>query len=60
MVPDRAVEITGELASRWDAEQVVYFHGQLPVLTNAKNDVACFRMFTRLGRPPAAKSAHPS
>ena len=46
MFPAGAVEVTGDLACRCEGEQVVYFHGQLPVFTHAKNDVASFRMFT--------------
>ena len=46
MFPSGAEEFTGELACRCEGEQVVYFHGQLPVFTHAKNDVASFRMFT--------------
>ncbi len=40
------MELNADLACRCEADQVVYFHGQLPVFTHAKNDVASFRMFT--------------
>lgn len=46
MFPAGSVEITGELACRCEDGQVVYFHGQLPVFTHGKDDVASFRMFT--------------
>jgi hypothetical protein len=46
MFPSGAVEINGDLACQCEAERVVYFHGQLPVFTHAKGDVASFRMFT--------------
>ena len=46
MFPSGAVEINRDLACQCEAEQVVYFHGQLPVFTHAKGDVASFRMFT--------------
>jgi hypothetical protein len=46
MFPAGAVEITGDLACQCDAKTVVYYHGQLPVFTHGKEDVASFRMFT--------------
>lgn len=46
MFPSGAVEINADLACGCEGEKVVYFHGQLPVFTHAKSDVASFRMFT--------------
>lgn len=46
MFPSGAVEINADLACQCEAGRVVYFHGQLPVFTHAKDDVASFRMFT--------------
>jgi hypothetical protein len=46
MFPAGSVEINGDLACRCEDERVVYFHGQLPVFTHGRGDVASFRMFT--------------
>ena len=46
MFPAGTVEITSDLACRCQDGKVTYFHGQLPVFTHGKDDVASFRMFT--------------
>ena len=44
--PEGTTLITPELAFERRGDQVVYFNGQLPVLTHEQNDLATFRMFT--------------
>ena len=46
LFPAGAVQVTPDLACRCEAETVVYFHGQLPVFSHRRGDVASFRMFT--------------
>ena len=44
--PEGTTLITPELAFERRGNQVVYFNGQLPVLTHEQDDLATFRMFT--------------
>src|SRR6266542_5930191 len=44
--PAGSVEINRDLACRCEGDQVIYYHGHLPVFTHARNDLASFRLFT--------------
>ena len=46
LFPVGAVQVTPDLACRCEPDSVVYFHGQLPVFSHQRDDVASFRMFT--------------
>lgn len=46
MFPAGTVHLTPDLAAQCGAEEIVYYHGTLPVFRHRREDVQSFRLFT--------------